>query len=189
MDKLEKFIKENRNQFDTLEPGDHLWENIAGDDPKIRSINWKDVAMKIAAAVVIFIASYFFHDLINSDGKSEMAFDDKKEIIDEETNPKMNDLYEAEAYYTSQIDIAKQELIDQEDVSPEIKMELRNEFLELDSTYADLENDLKENVGNERVVEAMIQNYRIKLEILEEVLSQLKETEENKNSKPKEYEI
>ncbi len=101
----------------------------------------------------------------------------------------MNDLYEAEAYYTSQIDIAKQELIDQEDVSPEIKMELRNEFLELDSTYADLENDLKENVGNERVVEAMIQNYRIKLEILEEVLSQLKETEENKNSKPKEYEI
>jgi hypothetical protein len=34
--------------------------------------------------------------------------------------------------------------------------------------------DLMDNIANEQIIEAMIQNYRIKLDILEGILSELK---------------
>ena len=45
----------------------------------------------------------------------------------------------------------------------------------LDSAYEDLKYDLKENINNEKVINAMIENYRIKLEILEQILQELDE--------------
>ena len=41
---------------------------------------------------------------------------------------------------------------------------------ELDSIYSSLKKDLRENIDNEQVLEAMIQNYRMKLKILEDLL-------------------
>ena len=52
-------------------------------------------------------------------------------------------------------------------------------MLELDSTYAQLKLDLKDNVANEQIIEAMIQNYRIKLQILEKMLDHLKAMKNN----------
>ena len=41
----------------------------------------------------------------------------------------------------------------------------------------ELKNDLKDNVGNPEVVEAMINQYRMKVQILESLLNQIKEKE------------
>ena len=48
---------------------------------------------------------------------------------------------------------------------------------ELDEVYNELKEDLKDNASNPEVIEAMILNYRVKLEILEDLLNQLKEKE------------
>jgi UDP-3-O-[3-hydroxymyristoyl] glucosamine N-acyltransferase len=48
--------------------------------------------------------------------------------------------------------------------------------------FRELKNDLHDNANNEEVIVAMIQNYRIKLEILKDILQQLKSTEEKKNN-------
>ena len=42
----------------------------------------------------------------------------------------------------------------------------------------ELKDDLNDNADNDEVIQAMIQNYRIKLEILEEMLNQIKSTQE-----------
>jgi 3-hydroxyacyl-CoA dehydrogenase len=45
---------------------------------------------------------------------------------------------------------------------------------ELDSLYSALKADLKDNVANQEVIEAIIENYRLRIAILEELLAELK---------------
>jgi hypothetical protein len=58
----------------------------------------------------------------------------------------------------------------------------------LDSIRTDLKKDLKDNVANQEVIEAMIQNYRIKLQLLEDMLNLLKQNE-TKSEKTKSNEL
>jgi len=72
---------------------------------------------------------------------------------------------------------------------PELGEELRNDLLELDNIYEVLKADLVDNIANDEVVEAMIQNYRLKLKILEDIQSFLKETSKTQENEENEYEI
>ncbi|HAM10742.1 MAG TPA: hypothetical protein DCP74_10825 [Bacteroidales bacterium] len=63
--------------------------------------------------------------------------------------------------------------------NPELKKELNNDLLQIDSIYADLKKDLKDNIANQEVVEALIRNYTIKIKILEDLLAILRESETN----------
>jgi hypothetical protein len=62
----------------------------------------------------------------------------------------------------------------------EIDPQIFEDLEALDQAMAELENDLRDNIDNEEVINAMIQNYRIKLEILEQIQAQL-ENEDNEN--------
>jgi uncharacterized protein YqiB (DUF1249 family) len=70
--------------------------------------------------------------------------------------------------------------------NPDIRHEIDMEMVDLDKVYAELKEDLKDNAHNEEVIEAMIQNYRLKLDILEEMLYQLKESQESQNNEENE---
>ena len=72
-DKLEHFIIENRDDFDVYEPSDELWDRIQKSSPKVIQLNWKTIAVRVAAVVVIFIASYFFHDMMQSENTQNIA--------------------------------------------------------------------------------------------------------------------
>jgi len=62
-DKLERFIIENREAFDDIQPKADLFRKIeTGKKRKTIHLNWKTIAMRAAAVVVIFISSYYFHD-------------------------------------------------------------------------------------------------------------------------------
>ena len=65
--------------------------------------------------------------------------------------------------------------------NPEVRHEIDDEMIDLDRAYNELKEDLKDNADNEEVIEAMIQNYRIKLDILEEMLRRLKHSNESQN--------
>jgi hypothetical protein len=56
---------------------------------------------------------------------------------------------------------------------PELKKDMSRELNELDSVYQSLKNDLKDNISNAEIVEAMIQNYRLKLNLLEQIHAEL----------------
>lgn len=173
-DKLEKFISENRELFDDELPGSGVWENISADIQPQRGIGWKSILWKAAAAVIIFTASWFFHDLIDS-SPSEITTA-HKEAMDSESKEKRNALLEAEAYYTSRIGNTREKVYKLARDNRQLLKELNEEFVELDRIMKDLKRDLQDNAANEEVVEAMIQNYRVKLLILEEVLQQLQKS-------------
>jgi hypothetical protein len=58
---------------------------------------------------------------------------------------------------------------------------------ELDSVYIDLKADLKDNMANQEVIEAIIENYRMKISILEDLLKQIDPEDDECVSKPVDY--
>ena len=71
---------------------------------------------------------------------------------------------------------------------PDIEKELENDLQRIDNICSEIKNDLKDNVSNQEVIEALIQNYTIKIHILEDMLRILKENE-NKPEKRKSNEL
>jgi len=185
-DKLEKFVTDNRDRFDVHEPSPEVWDKVVkrGEEkPKSRKITLRTVLWRAAAVVVIFIASYFVHDIINRQ-PSEMIAED--EYQDQEIL--IPEVIEAEAYYSGLINEKLDEVRKFADIYPDLEDEVKYDLSVLDSIYFDLKKDLRDNIANEEIVEAMIQNYRMKLEILEELLDELTKSEEN-DKETLQYEI
>lgn len=184
-DKLEKFMMENREDFDVFEPKEELWDGIQQSITPVRKLNWKTIALRVAAVVVIFIASYFFHDLTQQNSNNQMAEENM-----EQPNEQMQMLMEAELFYTSQINTAQEEFIMLSGDNKELIADIKYDLSELDKVFDELKNDLKENGDNQEVIEAMIQNYRIKLQILNEMLGQMNKSKSTKSiEKTNEHEI
>ncbi|MBV5348589.1 hypothetical protein JZU61_02865, partial [bacterium] len=58
-------------------------------------------------------------------------------------------------------------------VYPELKMEIEGDLNELESMYLSLKSDLKENISNKEVIEAMIENNRNRMKLVDDVLEQI----------------
>jgi hypothetical protein len=85
------------------------------------------------------------------------------------------ELPEIKVYYAMQIAEREKEINQFSASDPKIKRQINSEFYQLDSIYNRLRTDTRDNINNREVVEAMIQNFRMRLELLENILQQLKE--------------
>jgi hypothetical protein len=67
-DKLEKFIDQNRHEFDHLEPSEGLWDKIQEnlEEPEIKSVRKKNnfalYALRAAAVLVFGLFSVFIYE-------------------------------------------------------------------------------------------------------------------------------
>lgn len=176
IDRLEKFISENRDAFDELEPSDGLWDKIeASQKPAKHRI--LPLFLRVAAAVAIFVAGYFVNGWVNHHPSS-----DNSAMSESKNSPAMEAFFEAKAYYSGLINQKEKQLFQLTGSNPALRTELDEELKNMDKIYAELEQDLSDQVAGEEVIEAMIQHYRMKLEILEDVLHQLKSTENSNES-------
>jgi hypothetical protein len=172
-DRLEDFVRQHREQFDLHEPDPSIWLKInpapvplqAGPAARERRpLRW----LRIAAAVaVIFAGSTAGIYYLTGGNRAAEQYGDAL----------YQEMQETEAYYTRMVAQRYDELRPYLASDPVAEEMLAADMEELDEVYAELKNDLKENVDNPEVIEAMILNYRVKLEILEDLLRQLKEKE------------
>ncbi len=168
-DKLEKYIEEHRREFDDLEPSGGLWDRISDELPQKRTIDYSLFA-RVAAAVLLMVASYIYY--VNSESNQQPV---ETTASGTQEQPEIyKELKEAEIYYTTKISEAKDDLFVVLDDQPELKQDIENELKELNEAYTELESDLMDNASNEEIIEYMIQNHRLKLQILEEMLQQIK---------------
>jgi len=175
-DKLKNRVGQTRQEWDQYDANfDELWIGIESklDANKDKSANGRTpwFWMKIAASVVLAVAmSWMVFSIIYLNEKNQDGYA-LKDISPE--------LAETEFYYSAQIN-EKLKIIHASNADVD---ELVNENLALlDSAYSDLKKDVQDNADNEEVISAMIQNYRIKLEILEDVLDEIKSKDEGQNS-------
>jgi hypothetical protein len=182
MDKLEEHIRHNREDLDRYSPPAGIWRRIRKELKKGKFLmrQWLSIAAMIViilgSAIVLFRPEYRWSDSNSRKNNYEGLT---------KTYPQFK---ETETYYNSLVNSLYKEATPLLTKNPEIKKELSTDLSQLDSICTDLKKDLKDNVSNQDVVEALIQNYRIKIRILEDMLTVLK-TNENNPEKKKSYEL
>jgi hypothetical protein len=183
-DKLEQFVRDNAEGFNSLDPPTMAWDSIKNDLPvqKQKPVrNLWPYAWKVAAAILIFTSAWLLNDYMDQKKPSN----NNSTTAETAVSPELTQLSEAEAYYTTQISSKQAELALYTKQHPEIIEDLRKEFNEMDKSKAALEKDLAESNADEKVIEAIILSYRVKLEILDQMLTELRKSKEGTaNKKP-----
>jgi hypothetical protein len=80
---------------------------------------------------------------------------------------------EAEAFYAQQVDSKLKEIQKCYYTFPELKEEVEADLNELEVMYKVLKIDLRENISSKTVIEAMIENNRYRLKLVDDVLEQI----------------
>lgn len=177
MDKLEEHIRKNREDLDRYSPSSDIWKRIRKSLKKEKSYmkRWLSIAAMIVVilgtAIIFFKPEYRWSDSNRGKNNNEVF---------SQVNPQLK---ETEIYYSTLVNSLYREATPLLTKNPEIKKELNTDLSHLDSICSDLKKDLKDNVSNQEVVEALIQNYRIKIRLLEDMLTILKENENNPEKK------
>lgn len=164
-DPLEEFVRANKTAFDELEPSPILWEKIEEKMPKGDQIRWQRLFIRVSAVAAIFIAGYFFSVFIHqTPADTPLAAT---------ANNEYTEMLEAKVFYTRQIEQHRTAIFELIENQPEIMEEISQEFEKMEESMQELQLDLDDEVSGEQVMEAMIQHYRLKLELLEDILLQL----------------
>lgn len=172
-DKLKIFTDQHREDFEIHEFDlDSAWKSI---DRKLDKLDRKKaknpwmVMLKVAAAILVFMIvslGFYLNDqrmAINTNGIA--------------LHNVSSELADTEAFYSSQIaDKIKIIEVKSGSLDPEIQMQLKM----LDDDYLSLKKDLNDNADSEEVINAMIEYYRLKLAMLETILSEIQKNDDNK---------
>lgn len=165
MKKLEEFMRDNKDDFDSKLPSPELWDKIESRLDKKDSGRFKIWKLAAAVAAVFIFAMLGTIFLRQETGDSERFAN----IND----PEMKNLLETEAFYSEKVSSKINEIEKCYKIYPDLKVDIENDLNELDNMYKELENDLKDNFYNKEVIEAMIQNNRLRLEMVDRVLDQI----------------
>jgi hypothetical protein len=162
---LEDFIKANRNEFDSREPSSHVWEKIASQNKKTKVVLLQNYIVRVAAVVAIAAITSAVLWQTNILGSADFA----SNTVD----PELQELIEAEAFYAHQVNSKLKEIQKCYYTFPELKEDVETDLNELETMYKVLKTDLRENISNKTVIEAMIENNRFRLKLVDDVLEQI----------------
>jgi hypothetical protein len=164
MDELERHIRDHREEMDIHEPDPALWNRIEqrlpGRERRLRGLIWR-------AAVAVIIA-----------GTAVTAVVSVIRLQERINDPQVAAVRETYYYYDSQIKMLYEEAQPLLTSNPDIDTELKIGMDELDSLSAGIIRDLNDNIASSEVLEALVRNYRLRIELLEEMLQLMKENDE-----------
>lgn len=164
MDNFEKFISNNRSEFDSEIPSEKVWVGLEKTLNKKhpRRILLGDLAIKIAAAVALLILGTGIGISIQKNYGVRPA--------DDMSTPLASDLKEAEKFYDTRIKSDMIQLAAYKTDST-VYFDLR----QIDAVQEELRQELQQAPLSSQtdIIQKMIQNYQIKADILERVLKQM----------------
>ncbi len=166
MSNIEKQIKEQRLLLDSDRPREghedrfmQKLERLPKRSP-FRKIRFRH-AIQVAASVAIILTSAIV--LVRTDKSgSKVAQQEIPAAV-----------MEADIYYASQVDARYNEIRDFDFDDAEEKTLLLDELKDLESYHKQLMKDLEANPDDDRVVSALIRHYQLKLEVMDQIISQL----------------
>jgi hypothetical protein len=174
MDELDKILTENRSQFDEEPAEGHFdrFEKKLMKQNKIRkSRRLNPDFYKIAALVVIVLLVANIFVSTNKRGDEQAKIETKNEIG------------EASFYYTTRITngIRQLEQMANEGIGSEKEIVMiKKEMTEMDSLFNNLQQEYAANPNDERIINAMIDHYQAKLEIVNTIKSDLENVKQQK---------
>lgn len=168
MEKIEKFIQENRSSFDDKMPDRSIWIGIEQKlDKEEHHKIFQLRLFKVAAGVILILCCGILIGLnIGGAGSSKLNY---------AANPELLKYKDAESYYALQVNLKYNELKD-----TIAKANVDEDLKQLDMIYQQLKDEMiRSNYANSEIlIDAMIKNHKTKIEILESILNK---QNQNKN--------
>ena len=181
MKSIEDIIRNNKDFFEDAEPSEGHLERFNRKLEKrfqVNTIKRSIVPYLLKAAVVtllITLSSLWTWDHFIRTGSTRMTLG--------QVSPQYK---EVENYYVHQVNLMEGEIVNVDlKNNPAQKTMLMKEIKSMDSTYVSLQKELKANPNDERIINAMIEHYQTKLEVMTYIVNQLK-TIRNDNQNKKE---
>lgn len=174
MDNFEKHIKENKALFDEHKADkSKLWANIESrlDNPerKVKTLKlWQTPAFKVAATIIVALGLFSLIDFGFNASNQQNSFA-SQELIDIDMHYKGLVAYQVKLVNNN----------------AQLSAEEKEAFLlfmdELDVEYEELKQELQKNLDTERVLEAIVINYKKRIELIENLLKQINDSKKTES--------
>ncbi len=162
--KLEEVIKYNIDSLNSYEPSDNHFDKFR---KKLRRLsNTRELYSLIYRVAVVFIL------IIMSTGVLYIVSPKRPARFVKTISQISDELYEVEMYYQSQINDNYKKIRDMNFDDKKDKSFVYSELKELDAEFRELRDDLKEYPYDDRVIDAIINYYQLKLEFTNTILNQ-----------------
>lgn len=168
MDNLEKHIIKNKEEFN-MHKADKakMWDEISvaldAPDKKVIPL-WRSPLFKMAMSLVLIVGIFSLIALNFINNNSQ------------QNNFASQELQDIDVYYQGMVNTQIQLVKNNLNLSAKDKEEFLQFMDELDEEYNELKIDLKDNLDNELVLEAIISNYKKRIELMENLLHQINES-------------
>jgi len=180
MKTIDEIISRNRGLFDDREPSEGHFDRFSyklATRLHTGAVKRSIVPYLLKAAVVtllVTLSSLWTWDNFIRPDRNRMRLSD--------VSPQYR---EVENYYIHQVNNMESELSSLTLANDKVHNEmLKKEMKSMDSVYVQLQKDLKANPEDERIINAMIEHYQTKVDVMSYILNQLKELRnENTNTR------
>lgn len=174
-DTFKDFIDEHKEEFDFIEPSESTWKGIDTEIRKEKRLFDSKVFLRIAASLFLILgAAWIALQIINLPVDNFAEKTEDSEINSEYVFSEMSDeLAEVEHYYVSEVSLKESELSNYK-----VDKDLLEEVDFLKEEFEQLKFEMENSADPMKVVEAMINNYQLRLEILQSILDQLEKDRE-----------
>lgn len=163
---IKQFIQINRSAFDSEKPPAFVWENVEKNLPRKR-VRMYNVLRMAAAVLLILGLGIVIGRFAGQPSKTELALSDIS-----------TEYAELEDFYTQKIN-QKISLLKNQKTDEKALADIK----ELEREFETLKRELNAtNAEDEQIIQAMIENYRTKIDILERVLNRTNHLKEHKTN-------
>jgi hypothetical protein len=178
-DQFEKFVRDHREEFDTEIPSRKVWSGIEKSRYGVIRIRRRPSnLMKIAASLIIIAIVVF---AITGNNKEEKLVSNEPEAY---IPP---EIVEMDQFYEVQVNEALEQLQLVSGMDSNLSQEVNSELQELEAEKMKLLEELQNDINNEQILEELIRTYRLRLEVLEDVLEIIRELNDSTETKHENY--
>ena len=167
MDNLEKYIKDHKEEFDLFEPSPKLWSKIDKDLPHPNHrINIISLITRIAAVFILILVigvgiGYYLGNQRPLGTLSDAS--------------KAKEFKMAEDFYAKEVSFRMKEINSLNLQDSDVK----NDLTQLENIYQELKSQLDTvpEAKSEKIIGELIENYQIRISLLEKILEKTKSNE------------
>lgn len=190
-DRLERFVRDNREDFDRLEPDDSLWGRIEGQlgeappevvvapvksSPRFRDWGRAYFDWRVAAGLLLAL------------GFSYLVYLNKEYGVTRDPQVALNVPTYAREFtqYNEAIEQKHRELIRLTTDNPDLYKEFSTDLERLEKSYGNLRSELNKAPNQEALVQAMIQNLQWQIDLLNQqltILQRIKQADKRHENK------
>lgn len=185
--RFDDFIHKHRDELDAKVPPAAVWDKVAtritppatAQVKRLYPVRW--VA---AAAILLFLGTGSYFLFLKKDPNATQVAVNETDSADSVSLNAINPAYAKEVYHFTQlIELKQAELKQLEKENPELYKQFMGDITKLDSSYHSLKGELPSNPNREQLLEAMIQNLKLQMDLLNQQLAIIQQINQSKNKK------